>query len=92
MVLCLHTPHHTTTLTVHIHTGVRIAAAMIIPFLVIAARESPLFGPEYATEQWRLFVDLLMTSIREEPEGEVALLVIGSIYLSVCFAIDSSLN
>jgi len=51
--------------------GVRSSAYMIIPYLVICAREAPQFGEAAARSLFDLFLPLMLEGIKEEPEPEV---------------------
>ena len=51
--------------------GVRSAAAMIVPYLIVCARESPQFGPAAAQSLFDTFIPLLLNVIQEEPEPDV---------------------
>ena len=48
---------------------------MIIPYLIVCARESPLFGPTYAQQLLHTFVPLFLEVIKEEPEPEVLIVL-----------------
>ena len=44
---------------------------MVVPYLIICARESPAFGPAAANSLWQMYTTLLISSIKEEPDQEV---------------------
>ena len=52
---------------------------MIIPYLVICARESPSFGPEAAATLFTSYFPLLLAGIKEEPEADVLITLFASL-------------
>ena len=49
---------------------------MIMPYLLICAREAPQFGPAAAQSLFRIFVPALLACIKEEPEAEVLIVML----------------
>ena len=52
---------------------------MLMPYVVICAREAPEFGPEAALALYRQYIPLLLESIKEEPEVDVLVVLLMSL-------------